>query len=93
MPLVWIANTMSLHGLLMWKIPWNWACWTIYLKNQVQQIDRVASEDLADIDNDDFEIDFKQWTRTDHTELISRKLPGDEFINLLCEKRSLLIRL
>ena len=56
-----------------------------YLKNQIQQIDGGASEDLVDMDND-FEIDFKQWMATDCTELISQKLPVDEFINLLCEK-------
>ena len=54
--------------------------------DQIQQIDGGASEDLVDIDNDNFEIDFKQWKTTDRTELISRKLPVDEFINLLCEK-------
>ena len=58
-----------------------------YLKNQIQQIDRGASEDVVDIDNDDFEIDFKYWTTTDHTELISQKLPVGEFINLFCGKR------
>ena len=31
-----------------------------YLKNQIQPIDGGDSEDLVDIDNDDFEIDFKQ---------------------------------
>ena len=41
---------------------------------------------MVNIDNDDFEIDFKQWTTTDHTELISQKLPVDEKINLLYEK-------
>ena len=41
-----------------------------YSKNQIQKIDGGDSEDLVDIDNDDFEIDFKHWTTTDHTELI-----------------------
>ena len=56
------------------------------MKNQIQKIDGGDSEDLVDIDNDDFEIDFKQWTTTDCTELIFRKLPVDEFINFLREK-------
>ena len=57
-----------------------------HLKNQVKQIDRGASEDLVNNDNDDFEIDFKQWMTTYHTELISQELPVDEKINLLSER-------
>ena len=56
-----------------------------YLKIQVTQIDRGASEDLVNSGND-FEIDFKHWTTTDHTELISQELPIDEKTNLLREK-------
>lgn len=56
-----------------------------YLKIQVTQIDRGASEDLTNSSND-FEIDFKHWTTTDHIELISQELPIDEKTNLLREK-------
>ena len=43
---------------------------------------------MAD-DSDDFdevEIDFKQWTTIDRTDLTSMKLSHSDFIDLLCEK-------
>ena len=57
-------------------------------------------EDLSDDENEqrdednngddegggEFEIEFKQWTTTDRTELVHNALPADEFIEELCEK-------
>ena len=39
-----------------------------------------------DKEDDEFEIEFKQWTTTDRTELVHNALPTDEFIEELCEK-------
>ena len=39
-----------------------------------------------DEDEEERTIDFKQWTTTDRTDLLTMKLPLNEFIELLCEK-------
>ncbi|XP_065684929.1 uncharacterized protein LOC136097009 [Hydra vulgaris] len=39
-----------------------------------------------DSDENEQSVDFKQWTTTDRTELLTIKLPLNEFIELLCEK-------
>ena len=47
------------------------------------------SNDTDDDRGDDAEkneVEFKQWTMTDRTELTSVILPQEEFINLLIEK-------
>ena len=45
----------------------------------------VTDDDRED-DAEKNEVEFKQWTMTDRTELTSVILPQEEFINLLIEK-------
>ena len=48
------------------------------------------SENLYDNEDLDYvqemEINFKQWTKTDRTELVSMKFPVNEFLELLAKK-------
>ena len=59
------------------KIPWS-----LHRATDVQ--DTEDNEDSDDFN--EIEIDFKQWTKADGTNLTSMKLSLSEFINLLCEK-------
>ena len=44
------------------------------------------TDDDREDDAEKNEVEFKQWTMTDRTELTSVILPQEEFINLLIEK-------
>ena len=48
-----------------------------------EQGDEVNDGDKRE--DDEFEIEFKQWTTTDRTELVHNAVPADEFIEQLCE--------
>ena len=54
-----------------------------FLEDHLLQHD---SENEDGEDPDEMEIDFKQWAKVDRTELLSIKLPINEFIELLLEK-------